>query len=118
MRTDEPPARCVRHVEDPATHACAACRDAREYREEWLRNRATEDAEQRSADARAHADLLRRDISRCWLCGPDGYLVIGVGVCHHDPHAAQRTRDGMALVRAALAAQQTEPTEDNAHADQ
>ena len=88
------------------------CREAREYRDEWLRNRARNDGQQRSADARERAQLQRAEIARCHLCDADGYLVIGVGVCHHDPEAGERTRRGMQLIRAAMAASAQREDED------
>ena len=100
MPTPEPPIRCVQHLEDASPGPCRACGDAREYRQQWDRDRRATVAEEASTKARKRAELRRLDISQCHMCDDDGYL--GGLPCSHDPLAASRARSGLQACRDAL----------------
>ena len=101
MSTPEPPIRCVQHLDDASPGPCRACGDAREYRQQWDRDRRDQVAEEASTKARKRAELRRLDISQCHMCDDAGYYK-GLP-CSHDPLAASRATAGLAAVRAALA---------------
>lgn len=101
-RASPEPRTCPKHpngTDDP----CRACADARRSADQ----QATDDAEQRqaeaqrlSAEARERAELRAQAIAACGMCDADGYN--GRRPCDHDPEAAERTQRGRELARAAL----------------
>ncbi len=102
-KSAEPPQnRCSEHLHHPNPPKCGACGDARRRRETWDREQARIAAEQRSSEARKSAEIRARSIADCALCDGDGYA--NGRPCDHDPTAAERNRNGIAAVRAALAA--------------
>lgn len=102
MTNEPPPTRCPRHLDDPAIGPCPACRDAREWHEEWRRREAERDREEASAAARERARIEAADARRCGLCNGTGYY--GIRVCHHRADQDEINRRGVELVRAELVA--------------
>lgn len=96
----EPPTRCPRHLDDPHPPACAPCGRLREAHERWTARQARAVAERRSSEARQRAEARAAAIRSCALCDNTGYR--HGRVCDHDPGSDDRTRRGIALVRAAL----------------
>ncbi|MDP7729525.1 hypothetical protein [Mycobacterium sp. TY813] len=114
--SNEPPANCPKHRDDPDPPACGACGRYNERRKRWLQQRAADieaakraAAEAERAQRREAAELNAQAIATCDLCDETGYRS-GV-VCDHVDRT-ETARAGAALVRAALAKHTPDDQED------
>lgn len=110
--SSSPPRYCPQHMPNGHTGKCPACGDHRRAFDAWMAN-ATLD-QKRAEQERAQAEAAEREtaaigramaIAECELCDDDGYR--GTTVCDHQEHADTNAA-GMAKVRAALAAKETD----------
>lgn len=96
----EPPRRCPTHIDTPDPPPCGACADARHHHDRWQQQQTAAAAQQRQRQAADRAATAAAAIAACGLCDESGYR--DGQVCHHDPRAPDRARNGAARVRAAI----------------
>lgn len=106
----EPNTRCDRHLDQALPWPCGDCQTARETREQWLRDRAAQRAEEaRTLLQREHAARVA-GIPDCGMCDEFGYAALAV--CHHNPDQPAINARGIELVNTHRAALQEGPIDE------